>query len=256
MKLRIFIAILMLLAFGAAKMPFEMSLSNELRAAHFHLERMDLSVRQRIGLNGFIAALSGFRALAADYLYLDAFSAWSDKLAWGRMKLDYDAVTALQPRSELFWQTAAWQMAYNASNAVFYDKNQPREALRIKAQREYFKLGEDYLLRGIANNPEKPALYNDLGMLYRDKLQDHCKAADIYKVYSTLAGALAYGERFHLYELAQCPGHEREAYDQLVTLYNRGEMERLPTLLTWISKLQETLNIPEEKRIKIPPAKP
>lgn len=255
MNRRVVIAVLFLLIFGAVRIPFERKLSQDLRAAHFHLERMDLELRQQISQMGFIAALSGFRALVADGLYLHAQVAW-EKVEWGRMKLDFDAVTALQPRCELFWQTSAWHMAYNASNAAFYDKKQPREALRVKAQREYFKLGEDYLLRGIANNPEKPALYNDLGMIYRDKLQDHCKAAEIFKKYATIKGSLAYGERFSLYELAKCPGHEREAYEKLVALYNRGENERLPTLLKTISTLQETLNIPQEKRINIPPAKP
>ena len=48
----------------------------------------------------------------------------------------------------------------NASVAAYENPKQPREALRLKAQREYWKLGEDYLLRGIANNPDEPALYD------------------------------------------------------------------------------------------------
>jgi len=249
------IAVIILLAFGAARLPFEQRLSTELRAAHFHGARLDLGMREQIGQMAFLAALSGFRAPVADGLFLHAYSAW-ENVEWGRMKLDYDAATALQPRCELFWDTAGWQMAYNASNAAFSDRNQPREAIRLKAQREYFKLGEGYFLHGIANNPEKPSLYNSLGMLYRDKLKDHCKASDIFKRYSKTPGALTYGERFSAYELAQCPGHEREAYEKLVELYHRGENERLPTLLKWIRNLQDTLNIPADKRINIPPEKP
>jgi hypothetical protein len=251
MNRRTIIAVIMLLAFGAVRLPFERQLATELRTAHFHGARLDLDLREQIGQMGFLAALSGLRAPVADGLYLLAYSAW-EKVQWGRMKLDYDAVTSLQPRCELFWQTAAWQMAYNASAAVISDRNQPREALRLKAQREYFKVGEDYLIRGIANNPEKPALYNDLGMLYRDKLQDHCKSSEIYRQYATVPGALTYGERFSAYELAQCPGHEREAYAKLVELYNRGKNEHLPTLLRWIMTLQDKLNIPADKRVNIP----
>jgi hypothetical protein len=92
-------------------------------------------------------------------------------------------------------------------------------------------------------------------MLYRDKLKEHCKASEIFKQYSKTPGSLTYGERFSAYELAQCPGHEREAYDKLVELYNRGEKEHLPTLLKWINTLQDKLNIPADKRINIPPAK-
>jgi hypothetical protein len=255
MNRRPIIAVLMLLVFGAVRLPFEQRLSEDLRAAHFHGARLDLNMREQIGQLAFVAALSGIRAPIADVFYLLAYAAW-EKVQWGAMKLDYDIVTSLQPRCELFWQTAAWQMAYNASNAAISDHNQPREALRLKAQHEFFKLGEDYLLRGIANNPEKPSLYNDLGMLYRDKLKEHCKASAIYKQYSKLPGALAYGERFSAYELARCPGHEREAYEKLVELYNRGEKEHLPTLLKTISTLQDKLNIPANKRVNIPPAKP
>ena len=251
MNRRRIIAVLMLLAFGAARLPFEQKLAVDLRAAHFHGARLDLDMREQIGQMAFLAALSGFRALVADGLFLHAYTAW-ENVEWGRVKLDYDAVTALQPRCELFWQTAAWQMAYNASAAAINDRKQPREALRLKAQREYFKLGEDYLLRGIANNPEKPTIYNDLGMLYREKLQDHCKAAEIYRRYMKIPGALTYGERFSVYELAQCPGHEREAYEKLVELYNRSENEHLPTLLRWILTLQDKLNIPADKRVNIP----
>jgi len=253
MKLRRpIIAVIMLLAFGAARLPFEERLSTELRTAHFHLARLDLDMREQLGQMGFLAALSGIRAPVADAFYLLAYAAW-ENVQWGRMKLDYDVVTSLQPRCELYWQTAGWQMAYNASAAAINDRNQPREALRLKAQREYFKLGEDYLLHGITNNPDKPTIYNDLGMLYRDKLKEHCKASEIYRIYAKLPGALAYGERFSAYELAQCPGHEQEAYARLVELYNRGEKEHLPTLLKWITILQEKLNIPADKRVHMPP---
>ena len=46
---------------------------------------------------------------------------------------------------------------------------QPRLALRIKAQREYFQLGKDFLERGIKNNPDRPQLYEAMARLYRDK---------------------------------------------------------------------------------------
>jgi hypothetical protein len=255
MKRRPIIAVLMLLVFGVARLPFENQLAAELKAAHFQGARLDLEMREQIGQMGFLAALSGFRAIIADFFNLLAYSEW-EKVKWGAMKLDYDIATSLQPRCELFWQTAGWQMAYNGSNAAFSDRNEPREALRLKAQREYFKLGEDYFLRGIANNPEKPSLYNDLGMIYRDKLKEHCKAAEVWKKCAPLPGALAYCERFSAYELAQCPGHEREAYEKLVALYKRGEKEHLPSLLKWINTLQDKLNIPADQRINIPPATP
>ena len=241
-----------LLGFGALKLPYERRLEADHRAAFFHGARLDLGLREQIGQMGFLAALSGFRALVADALYLHAHAAW-ERTEWGRMKLDFDAITSLQPRCLLFWDQAAWHMAYNASIAALDNPKQPREALRIKAQREYWKIGEEYLLAGIANNPERPLLYDRLGFLYREKFQDHCKSAATYAQCAKLPKAPQYAHRFAAYELAQCPGHEREAYELLRTLYLRGEEERLPTLLRWLDFLQQKLDIPAAERVYTPP---
>jgi hypothetical protein len=252
MNRRVLLAFAALLVFGAARMPFERQLAAEHKAAYFHGAQLDLGLREQIGQMAFLAALSGFRALVADGLYLHAHALW-ERTEWGRMKLNLDGVVALQPRCVLFWDQAAWHMAFNASVAAYEDKKQPRQALRIKAQREYWKLGEDYLIRGIANNPDNPTLYDRLGFLYREKFQDHCKSAEIYARCAQVPGAPAYARRFTAYELAQCPGHEREAYEQLRALYQLGKDEHMPTLLKWLENLQEKLDIPKEQRLYTPP---
>jgi hypothetical protein len=248
------IALLMLLVFGAVRMPFENALEKEGRAHYFHGAKFDLALRQRVGQMAFVAAFSGFRLLVAEGLFLHAFALWQ-KVEWGAMKLDFDAATALEPRCIMFWQNASWHMAYNASVAAYDDKSQPREALRKKAQIGYWKLGEEILLRGIANNPDSPTLYIDLGNLYRDhyKFEDHCRAAKAYAEAAKIKGAPVYAHRFAVYELAQCPGHEREAYEQLRALYKAGDNERFSTLFKLLGKLQEKLNVPADQRIYIPP---
>jgi hypothetical protein len=253
MNRRVAIAILALLVFGAVRMPFEAQLEKEHKAAFFHGAKLDLSLREKIGQMGFLAALSGFRALVADILWIHAHALW-ERTEWGSMKLDFDAVTSLQPRCILFWDQASWHMAFNASVAAMEDKKQPREALRIKARNEYWKIGEDYLKRGIANNPDDPTLYDHLGFLYREKFGDHCKSAELYAQCAKVPHAPVYAHRFQYYELAQCPGHEREAYEGLLRLYKLGEQEHLPTLLKHLGDLQEKLNVPAEQKIYIPPA--
>jgi hypothetical protein len=243
----------MILAFGAVRLPFERRLEAQRRAEFFHGAKLNLALRQQLGQTAFIAALSGFRALVAEALYLHAHALW-ERVEWGGMKVDFDAVTALQPRCVLFWDQASWQMAYNASIAVYEDKKQPREALRAKAQREYWQLGEDYLKGGIANNPDVPELYIALGNLYKYKFQEPCRAAEAYADAAKIKGAPVYAHRFSAYELAQCPGHEREAYEILLKLYKKGEEERLPTLLKWLGILQEKLNVPADQKIYIPTA--
>ncbi len=252
MKRRLIIAALALLVFGAIRLPLEINLERERRVALFHGVKLDLSLREKIGQMGFLAALSGFRALVADALWLHASTAW-ERTDWGVMKVDFDAVTTLQPRCVLFWDMAAWHMFANASIAAYEDRQQPREALRLKAQREYWKLGEDYLVRGIGNNPESATLWTSLGTLYKDRFKDHCKAAEAYARGAVLADAPVYLHRFAVYELARCGGRDREAYEKMLALYKKGEDERLPTLLKLLGELQEKLNVPAAEKVDIPP---
>jgi uncharacterized protein HemY len=158
-------------------------------------------------------------------------------------------VTALQPHVLLFWDTAAWHMAWNASVAAMNDSNQPRQALRVKAQREYFAIGKEFLERGIKNNPDRPELYEALARLYKEKYKDHGRAAEYYAKASTLPEAAPWDRRFSAYELSYTEGRERDAYERLRSLYDEGEKERLPTLIKRLKFLEDKLAIPPDQRI-------
>jgi hypothetical protein len=242
------VVVLSLALFGAARLPMEHAIAKEHRRLHFRVVDFNLDLREQLGQLGFVAALSGFRSLVADALFIQAHVAW-ERTEWGRVLLLFRQVTTLQPRALLFWDMAAWHMAWNASTAALNDRSQPRLALRIKAQREYFALGRDFLERGIKNNPDRPQLYEALARLYRDKYNDHEHAAEFFAKAASLPGAPSYVKRFAAYELAQCPGREREAYDRLHVLYHSGEKERVPTLLRRLKELEIKLDIPSEQRI-------
>jgi hypothetical protein len=242
-----------LLGFGALRLPIESSLSAQHRSAYFHEAKLGLGLREQIGQLGFLAALSGFRSLVADVIFIQAHVAW-ERTEWGRVLLLFREATTLQPRSILFWDMAAWHMAWNASVAALHDPNQPDPALRRKAQQEYFELGKDFLERGIKNNPDRPQLYESLARLYKDKLENHLAASRLYAKAATLPGAPEYDERFAAYELSFAPGQERAAYDKLLALYRRGPQERLPTLLRRLKILEKNLDIPLDQRI--PDAEP
>ena len=246
--MRTLLALLIVLAFGVAKLPAERALAATHQRLHFRAVRFDLGLREQIGQLGFMAALSGFRSLLADLLFIQAHVAW-ERTEWGRVLLLFRQVTTLQPRAILFWDMAAWHMAWNASVAAMNDPTQPRLALRIKAQREYFALGKDFLERGIKNNPDRPQLYEALGRLYRDKYHDHERASEYFAKAAERPGAPSYDKRFAAYELSHCDGREREAYERLHQLYLAGEKERLPTLVTRLKFLEEKLKIPNEQRI-------
>ena len=238
----------LLLAFGAVRVPIESSLAAQHRSAYFHESGLRLDLREEIGQLGFLAALSGFRSLVADVIFIQAHVAW-ERTEWGRVLLLFREATTLQPRSILFWDMAAWHMAWNASVAALHDPSQPNEALRRKAEQEYFALGKDFLERGIKNNPDRPQLYESLARLDKDKLNDHAAAARLYARAAALPGAPEYDARFAAYELSYAPGHERAAYEALLQLYLRGPHERLPTLLKRLKILEKQLDIPLAQRI-------
>jgi hypothetical protein len=242
---------LVLLVFGAIRLPIEVRLNEEHRAAFFHGAKLNLSLRQQIGQLGFLAALGGFRALVADGLWIQAHIDWT-RTEWGKMLFLFNNVTALQPRNIMFWDTAAWHMAWNASAYVLNDPNEPHKALRLKRQHEYFLIGKDLLERGIQNNPDRYKLYESLANLLRDKLKDHLAASVQFLKASKFPDSPSYEERFSAYELSYSAGHEREAYNELLGLYRMGKKEWLPTLLSRLKYLQEDLNIPQSQRINIP----
>jgi hypothetical protein len=246
--IRFCFALLLLLAFGAARLPVERAISREHRQEHFRGVDFGLDLRDQLGQLGFLAALSGFRSLVADVVFIEAHVAW-ERTEWGRVLLLFRQTTMLQPRALLFWDMAAWHMAWNASVAAMKDPAQPREALRRRAQREYIEIGKDFLERGIKNNPDRPQLYEALARLYKDKLNDHEHAAAFYDRAAQLPGAQSYDKRFAAYELSYCEDRAHEAYERLRALYDSGEKERLPTLIQRLKFLEEKLALPADRRI-------
>jgi len=244
-------ALVLLVVFGALVLPLEVRLDRAAQAANFRKITLDIGLREKIGQSGFLAALSGFRSPLAALLWIQAHVAW-ENTEWGRMAGIFDTVTTLQPRSLIYWDMAAWHMAWNAATAAMQNEKQPSEALRIRAQRKYIELGKDFLERGIKNNPDRYQLYLQLGILLRDKLDDHPAAAEAFRKASEIPGAPSYCARFVGYELAKCEGREREAYDQLLRLYLSGENQRLPSLLHLLQELEKKLDIPEKERIDSP----
>ena len=208
---------------------------------------LSLDLREKIGQSAFIAVLGGFRSVIADLLFIDAYSAW-ERTDWTNLLLRLRQATELQPHAILFWEMAGWHMAWNAGTAALEDDSKS-PAARRRLEHEYIELGKDFLVRGIAHNPDKPQLYEALARLYRDKLHDHARAAENFEIASRLPGHASYDERFSAYELSLCEGREREAYDRLRDLYQRGQKQRLPRLLNQLRAMEESLEVPVNERI-------
>lgn len=240
--MKLFIALALILAlFVPAKLKLESSCDRATPGA------LTIDLREQIGQSAFVAALGGFRSVISDLLFIDAYSAW-ERTDWTHLLLRLRQATELQPHALMFWEMAGWHMAWNAGTAALEDDSKS-PAMRRRLQHDYLEIGKDFLQRGIAHNPEKPQLYEALARLYRDKFHDHALAAENFEKASRLSGHAAYDERFAAYELSYCEGREREAYERLRTLYDRGERERLPRLLGQLRAMEERLQIPANERI-------
>ena len=235
------------LTFGALRLPVETRLAGEQRG-NINNVSVDLSLRAKLGQLGFLAALSGFRTLVADLLWIQANADWQ-RVEYGPMNLLFNTVTTLTPHNINFWDESSWHMAYNASVAAMDNRKQPSIARRKKAQLEYFLIGVDFLKRGIANNPRSYLLHQSLGIIYRDKLDDYCDASAEFDKAAALPGVPTYTKRFAAYALSKCPGHERLAWERLRKLYDMGPQERLPTLESDLKAMENALNLPENQRI-------
>lgn len=246
--IRCVLVLVIVIAFGAVRLPLERQLLEQDRQLHFHGAKLDLSLRERVGQLGFVAALSGFRAIVADIAFIQGHAAW-EQTDWARVLFLFRQATTLQPRAVTFWDMAAWHMAWNASAAAMNDRAQS-PAARLRKQRECIALGREFLERGIRNNPDKPQLYEALARLYQQKLNDHALASEYFAKAAALPGAMSYDRRFSAYELSYCEGREEAAYERLRQLYDAGENERLPTLIKRLKFLEDKLNIPQDQRVR------
>lgn len=181
-------------------------------------ERYELSALELI-------AFCDLRAPFAVWLWLEAFTAWENQ-DWDRMLFLIKRVILLEPHQPLYYQMGAWYLAWNVK------ANAPSE---VYGQQARFLLEE-----GIRCNPQSSFLYEQLGVLLRDKFHDHWGASRAFATAATLPGAHSYLRRFAAYELAECSEHEAEAYAQLQQLFSEGAAERTPALLAKMRLLEKS----------------
>lgn len=247
-------AVIALLLAGAAALPVQQHLATLRTTAGFSTEALTLSLRERVGQMAFLAALSGFRSFVAAMGWIETHIAW-ENTEWGRMAGLIDTVTTLQPKSLLYWDNGSWHMAWNAAINARENPEEPSEALRLRAERQYVELGRTILEDGIRSNPNSWLLNERLGLLLSQRAEDHCAAADAYSRAAELPGAPTYVKRLAAYELAQCPGRDRDAYNLLRRIYDLGPDERKPSVIVKLQELEEKLGIPTAERIE-PPENP
>ena len=168
-----------------------------------------VALREKLGQGMMLAALGGFRGLAANALMLQAHGAWEQQ-QWVRVRSALETAVLLQPRVALFWDLASWHLAWNASVAAEQYSGETSETRRRMEARQWVEAGRALLERGTKAVPEKALLFQRLGDLYWQRLADYSAAAACYREALTKADASPYLERFVGYALDKA-GRKEEA---------------------------------------------
>lgn len=133
-----------------------------------------------------IAALGGFRTVAADLLWMKVHQLW-DGGAWYLLPSVMESVVQLDPHFLLGWQVYGWHLAYNlnAESVLEVDK------------RYWLDQGLRVLERAVRTNPDSSEMTNELAWTLFDRVHNMDKAAEYFYRASELPGARSYSARLY-----------------------------------------------------------
>jgi hypothetical protein len=234
-----------LLAFGAARLPYEAGLNRELRSAGLFPPHLEIGTREKIGQTSSAVALGGLRTLVATFLNLRAFTFFTEQ-RWPDVEETFETIVDLAPHTRYYWETGSWHMAYNAASYYLNDSKLP-PLRRREAWRSSILKGRSFLERGARNNPGDWSIHANLGFLlsdsnklpaFRDPNETLAAAAEAYRKSAETGKALGYVRRAWLYSLARVEGRETEALALARSLHAAGSHNHTPTLLVLLLVLE------------------
>ena len=195
------LACFLFLSWGGVKTFWEQAMTQAQRKATYGFQGPTaVAIREKVGQGLALAALGGFRGLAANALMLQAHGAWEEQ-QWVRVRTSLELATVLQPRVAVFWDTASWHLAWNAAVAAERFNGESSETKRRMEARRWVEAGRDLLERGTKAVPERALLFQRLGDLYWQRLGDYQASADYYRQAIAKGDAPPYLERFVGYAL-------------------------------------------------------
>lgn len=201
------------------------------------------------------ALLGGFRAVAADLLWLQmSGAAEADNLAEVESLLNL--VTEIDARPLYFWVNGARIMAYDMpawriAAAGGYDHVPPRvrgEIIREQAQMALRRLDD-----GLGFHPASAALWVERANIELNRLDDVIAAAESYRRASMQPGAPYYAARLHA-ELLRRLDRKAEALEWLIKLHPQlppgDEAAAADLVLARIRDLERELVVTENDRYR------
>lgn len=220
------------------------------QAARLQLPPPDYRQTDVLSQKLVLFALGGLRTFAAEMLCVDATNAWIQQ-DWPRARRRWEQITTLCPQRVNYWIRASRDMGTNAVawvNGMEEDGRQHECALQRK---EYLDAAERFLLEGIANNPESPLLWLQLGAFDEDlaRRPHFSRAVESYRRAVELGASPMY-RRWEFYNLCRIRGREQEAWKLGRALFNE-ERHRSSSLRCLLVVLQNKLDVPPAERLTL-----
>lgn len=200
------------------------------------------------GAGALFGWLGGFRALAADFLWLKLYMGWEGRDLPGTQTL-IRAVVAVDPRPIYFWLNGARMLAYDLpawriAAEGGYDQVSPARRQVIEAEHAELALRQLAAARAVQGG--QPALWLEQANIELNKLGDVAAAAASYRRAWEQPNGPYYAARIYA-ELLRKQGKNAEAYAWLRDLHAKlpadDEAADAPLVLARIRELERTLGV-------------
>ena len=248
--LRIITLLLALLLLGLLTRPVEAPAWQVVKSGQpeMNLEAVEGSLGQGL----VIGVLGGFRAILADFLWIQTNTIWERR---DRVKLDamVRLVTTLDPRPEFFWINGSRMTAYDVPSWRIREEGGPTvvpEARKEVIDQQQAEQAFELIDTALEFHPDNPRLYLEKGQIYLNRLNDYAKAAEWFLQASEKPGAPYFAARIYA-ELLRRQGKDLKAYAYLKDLHRElpeDPYAQKDIILERIGELEDTLKIPAWER--------
>lgn len=239
-------ALLVLAGAGWLMQPLRVQLRQQEQACRLQLPPPDYGQTDALTQQLALFSLGGLRTFAAEMLSIDATNAWIQQ-DWPRARQRWEQITTLCPQRVNYWLRASNDMAKNAV-AWVQEQEEPGSCEQAVQSKYYLDSAEQFLLEGIANNPDSALLWLHLGAFDEDlsRRTNFTRAVEDYRRALELGASPMY-RRWVFYNLCRIRGREKEAWELGRALYQE-ERHRSPSLRCLLLVLQHRLDIPADQQ--------
>ena len=209
------------------------------------------------GAGALFGWLGGFRALAADFLWLRLYAGWEERDLPGTQTL-IGAVVAVDPRPMYFWLNGARMLAYDlpvwriGAEGGYEVVTAER---RKKIETEQARLALRHLESARRVQADPVPLWIEQANIELNKLGDVAAAAASYRRAWEAPGGPYYAARIYA-ELLKRQGRNAEAYAWLRDLHRKlprdDEAADAPLVLARIRELEKVLAVAPADRYRAP----